>query len=79
MPLAKEPTGFYFLRVGKMGGTRPPKNIERQLKPFIYSTYKIQKIKNSWCASFCLYILYLVKVKKYSFEEAVLYLFYQRK
>ena len=51
-------------------GVRPPKNIERQLKPLTFSTYKIQHMYDELCASYCLYILYLIKTGL-TFKEAV--------
>ena len=55
-------------------GVRPPKNIENQLRPLTFSTYKIQKIDDKRCASYCLYILYLINKGK-TFKEAVTKLF----
>ena len=43
----------------------------------LYSEYQIQK-NDSFCASFCLYILYLTKVIGIEFKSAVLNSFYQR-
>ena len=43
----------------------------------IYSEYQIQK-KDSFCASYCLYIVYLTKVLEIDFKSAVLDLYYQR-
>ena len=43
----------------------------------LYSEYQIQKI-NSFCASFCLYILYSTEVLGIDFKSAVLNLYYQR-
>ena len=43
----------------------------------IYSEYQIQKNDN-FCASYCLYILYLTKVLGIDFESAVLNLYYRR-
>ena len=42
-----------------------------------YSEYQIQK-NDSFCASFCLYIIYLTKVLGIDFKSAVLNLYYQR-
>jgi hypothetical protein len=59
-------------------GQKPNQNIAKQLKPLIYSTYKIQSIKNdNKCAAYCLYILYLVNVRHYNFEKACTSLYYQ--
>ena len=43
----------------------------------LYSEYQIQK-SDSFCASYCLYILYLTKVIGIEFKSAVLNLFYLR-
>ena len=42
----------------------------------LYSEYQIQKI-DSFCASYCLYIIYLTKVLGNDFKSAVLNLYYQ--
>ena len=42
----------------------------------LYSEYQIQKI-DSFCASYCLYIIYLTKVLGIDFKSAVLNLYYQ--
>ena len=62
-------------------GITPP----RKLSKFIikrngyclYSEYQIQK-EESFCGSFCLYIIYLIKVLGIDFKSAVLNLYYQR-
>ena len=43
----------------------------------LYSEYEIQK-NASYCASYCLYIFYLTKVKGIDSKSAVLNLYYQR-
>ena len=43
----------------------------------LYSEYQIQKNDN-FCASYCLYIIYLTKVLGIDFKSAVLNLYYQR-
>ena len=43
----------------------------------IYSEYQIQK-NDSFCASYCLYIIYLTKIVGIDFKSAVLDLYYQR-
>ena len=49
---------FYF----DSFGVKPPKNIEKQLAPVTYSTFKIQKRRgDNKCASYCLYFLYLCR------------------
>ena len=42
-----------------------------------YSEYQIQKNDNIFCASYCLYIIYLTKVLGIAFKSAVLNLYYQ--
>ena len=61
-------------------GCSPPKKLSK----FIikrngycsYSEYQIQK-NDSFCASYCLYIIYLTKVIGIDFKSAVLNLYYQ--
>ena len=43
----------------------------------LYSEYQIQK-NDSFCASYCLYIIYLTRVIGVDFKIAVLNLYYQR-
>ena len=43
----------------------------------LYSEYQIQK-NDSYCASYCLYIIYLTKIVDIDFKSAVLSLYYQR-
>ena len=43
----------------------------------LFSEYQIQK-NDSFCASYCLYIIYLTKVLGTDFKSAVLNLYYQR-
>ena len=43
----------------------------------LFSEYQIQK-NDSFCASYCLYIIYLTKVLGIDFKSAVLNLYYQR-
>ena len=43
----------------------------------LYSEYQIQK-DDSYCASYCFYIIYLIKVLGIDFKSAVLNLYYQR-
>ena len=43
----------------------------------LYSEYQIQK-NDSYCASYCLYIIYLTKILGVDFKYAVLNLYYQR-
>ncbi len=68
------PMGRYFDSYGH----RAPKSVENQLKPYIYSTYKIQGNKDSRCASYCLYILYLINIEKMDFDKAVMRLWFSK-
>ena len=43
----------------------------------LYSEYQIQK-NDSFCASYCLYIIYLTKIVGIDFKSAVSNLYYQR-
>ena len=43
----------------------------------LYSEHQIQK-NDSYCASYCLYIIYLTKIVGIDFKSAVLNLYYQR-
>ena len=61
--------GFYF----DPFGVSPP----REVKCDLYSTYQIQKVNESYCAAYCLYVVYLVE-SGLSFKQAVLNLFFQR-
>ena len=61
-------------------GCSPPKKqskfIVKRNGCCLYSEYQIQK-NDSFCASYCLYILYLTKVLGIDFKSAVLNLYYQ--
>ena len=61
-------------------GCSPPKKLSKFIKKrsgyCLYSEYQIQK-NDSFCASYCLYIIYLVKVLGLDFKSAVLNLYYQ--
>ena len=61
-------------------GCPPPKKLLNYLKnknkKCIYSEYQIQK-NDSFCAFYCLYIIYLTKVLGIDFKSAVLNLYYQ--
>ena len=61
-------------------GCPPPKKLLNYLKnkhkKCIYSEYQIQKNDN-FCASYCLHIIYLVKILGIDFKSAVLNLYYQ--
>ena len=62
----------------------PKKLYKVIIKPneyFLYSEYKIQGLtskRDSYCASYCLYIIYLTKTMGIDFKSSVLSLFYQR-
>ena len=55
-------------------GCPPPTNILNHINNGIYSEYQIQT-NDSYCAAYCLYVLYLTKV--IGFKNAVLKLYYQ--
>ena len=55
-------------------GCPPPLNITKQINNGTYSEYQIQK-DDSYCAAYCLYVLYLTQI--IGFKNAVLYLYYQ--
>ena len=62
-------------------GCVPPKKLSKfiikQNGYCLYSEYQIQK-NDSYCASYCLYIIYLTKVLGTDFKSAVSNLYYQR-
>ena len=59
-------------------GCVPPKKLSRFLIKrnghCLYSEYQIQK-NDSFCASYCLYIIYLTKIVSIDFKSAVLNLY----
>ena len=62
-----------------------PKKLSKYIKKrnghCLYSEYKIQGLTSkldSYCASYCLYIIYLTNVLRIDFKSAVLNLYYQR-
>ena len=61
---------FYF----DSYGCPPPTNILNHIVKGIYSKYQIQT-DDSYCAAFCLCVLYLTKI--IGFKNAVLNLYYQ--
>ena len=61
---------FYF----DSYGCPPPVNIINQNGEGLYSEYQIQK-DDSYCAAYCLYVLYLTQI--IGFKNAVLNLYYQ--
>ena len=62
-------------------GCSPPKKLSKFIIKrggyCLYSEYQIQK-HDSFCASYCLYKIYLTKVLGIDFKPAVLSLYYQR-
>ena len=62
-------------------GCVPPKKLSKfiiERNGFcLYSEYQLQK-NDSYCGSYCLYIIYLTKVSGIDFKSAVLNLYYQR-
>ena len=61
-------------------GCAPPKNLSKFIIKrngyCLYSEYQIQK-NDSFCASYCLYIIYLTKLLGIDFKNSVLNLYYQ--
>ena len=61
-------------------GCAPPKKLSKFIIKrngyCLYSEYQIQK-NDSFCASYCLYIIYLTKVLGIDFKNSVLKLYYQ--
>ena len=62
-------------------GITPPKKLSKFIIKrngfCLYSEYQIQK-NDSFCASYCLYLIFLTKVLDIDFKCAVLNLYYQR-
>ena len=62
-------------------GCAPPRKLSKFIikrKGYcLISEYQIQK-NDSYCASYCLYLIYLTKVEGIDFKSAVLNLYYQR-
>ena len=67
----------YFDSYGCVSPKKLSKFIIKQNGYCLYSEYQIQK-NDSYCASYCLYIIYLTKVLGIDFKSAVLNLYYQR-
>ena len=63
-------TEFYF----DSYSCPPPTSILNHIKKGIYSEYQNQK-NDSYCAAYCLYVLYLTNIL--GFKNAVLNLYYQ--
>ena len=66
-------------------GTTPPTKLSefiiKRYGHWLCSEYMIQGLTNkrdSYCASYCLYVIYLTKVLSIDFKSAVLNLYYQR-
>ena len=68
---------IYFDSYGCVPPKKLSKLIIKQNGCCLYSEYQIQK-NDSFCASYCLYIIYLTKVLGIDFKSAVLNLNYQR-
>ena len=66
----------YFDSYGCISPKKLSKFIIKRNGYCLYSEYQIQK-NDSFCASYCLYIIYLVKVLGLDFKSAVLNLYYQ--
>ena len=67
----------YFDSYGCVCPKRLSKFIIQRNGYCLYSEYQIQK-NDCFCASYCLYIIYLTKVLGVDFKSAVLNLYYQR-
>ena len=67
----------YFDSYGCVSPKKLSKFIIKQNGYCLYSEYQIQK-NNSYCASYCLYIIFLTKVLGNDFKSAVLNLYYRR-
>ena len=67
----------YFDSYGVVCPKKLSNFIIKRNKYCLYSEYQIQK-NDSYCASYCLYIIYLTKVLGIDFKSAVLNLYYQR-
>ena len=66
----------YFDSYGVVCPKKLSKLIIKRNGHCFYSAYQIQKI-DSFCSSYCLYIIYLTKVLGIDFKSAVLNLYYQ--
>ena len=69
--------GNYFYSYGFVCPKKLSEVIIKQNGYCLYSEYQIQK-NDSFCASYCLYILYLTKVLGIDFKSAVLNLYYRK-
>ena len=68
---------YYFDSYGCVCPKKLSKFIIKRNGYCLYSEYQIQK-NDSFCASYCSYIIYLTKVLGIDFKTAVLNLYYQR-
>ena len=68
--------GSYFHSYGVVCPKKLSKFIIKRNRYCLYSEYQIQK-NDSFCASFCLYLIYLTKVIDIDFKSAVLNLYNQ--
>ena len=67
----------YFDKYGCVCPQKLSKFMIKRNRYCLYSEYQIQK-NDIFCASYCLYILYLTKIVGIDFKSAVLNLYYQR-
>ena len=67
----------YFDSYGVVCSKKLSKFIMKRNGYCLSSENQIQK-NDSFCASYCLYIIYMVKVLRKDFESAVLILYYRR-
>ena len=70
----------YFDSYGCISPKKLSKFIIKRNRYCLFSEYKIQDLTNkrdSYCASYCLYIIYLTKVIGLDFKNCVLNLYYQ--
>ena len=67
----------YFDSYGVVCPKKLSKFIMKQNGNCLYSEYQIKK-NDSYCASYCSYIIYLTKVLGFDFKSSVLNLYYQR-
>ena len=67
----------YFDSYGFICPKQLSKNIIKRKGHCLYSEYQIQK-NDSYCASYCLYIIFSTKIVGIDFKSAVLNLYYQR-
>ena len=67
----------YFYSYGCVSPKKLSKVIIKRNGHCLYSEYQIQK-NYSFCASYCLYTIYLIKLLGIAFKSAVLNFYYQR-